>query len=142
MSHLLIIHGGVVGLLEAAAGERLLSVLLDVVRGELPALMEQVLLLDGRDGQAGAGQAELQDEQQEQHQHVEEENHLVVFGGAHQAEHGDEEQQHATGHDAAHHAQAGDDAGSLAIGGHADQQKGHHLPATEGTHVATTADTW
>ena len=124
-----VLHHGVVFLLEAAAGERILGVLLHGVGGDLPAVVQQRLLLVGRDGQAGAGQAELQDVQQEQHQHVEEEHHLVVFDGADQAEHSDDEQQHAAGHDAADHTQAGDDAGRLAVGGHANQQEGHHLMA-------------
>ena len=115
------------GRVEAAAVEVLLGVMPGVVVGDLPSDLGQLAALVSVDRQTGAGDAELDQEQQEQHHHVEEQEHLVVLDGAHQAQQRDKEQEHTAGYDPAQNAQAGDDAGCLAVSCYADQQECDNL---------------
>ena len=73
-----------------------------------------LVLLADREGSAGAG--ELDDEDEEEDDHVGEEHDLVLPHGPDDADHGDEEQEHTTGRDAAYDGQACDDARDLAWG--------------------------
>ena len=71
-----------------------------------------LVLFADREGGAGAG--ELDDEDEEEDDHVDEEHDLVLPHGPDDAQHGDEEQEHPACRNAANDGQTRDDARDLA----------------------------
>ena len=68
--------------------------------------------LTDREGSTGAG--ELDDEDEEEDDHVDEEHDLVLLHGPYDAQHWDEEEEDTAEGDASNDGQTGDDTGDLA----------------------------
>ena len=90
------------------------------IRVYLLSIFELLWLING---QAGAGNAELEDEDEKEDDHVEKQHDLMVSHGSDQAHDADHEQEGTAGRDPANDGQRVHDGRGLAIRGNPNQDE-------------------